>query len=292
MAVSFEGQVAVVTGAGRGLGRAYALELAKLGARVVVNDPGVAMDGAQASAKPADEVCDEIRALGGEAEPSYASVASFAGGAEIVQAALDHWGRVDAIVCNAGILRDKAFHKMSEDDWDAVFAVHIKGCFSVLRAAWPVFREQSYGRVVMATSTSGLYGNFGQANYGAAKAAMVGLMNVLKLEGEKYDVRVNLVAPSAATRMTENLMSDEQNAQYGPDHVAPVVALLASRDCPDSGVIIEAVAGRIARTAVLRGKGVNYEIDRARDVDWVMAHWDEITSLDDAKLWWDLTRPL
>jgi NAD(P)-dependent dehydrogenase (short-subunit alcohol dehydrogenase family) len=260
MAVSFEGQVAVVTGAGRGLGRAYALELAKLGARVVVNDPGVAMDGAQASAKPADEVCDEIRALGGEAEPSYASVASFAGGAEIVQTALDHWGR--------------------------------KGCFSVLRAAWPVFREQSYGRVVMATSTSGLYGNFGQANYGAAKAAMVGLMNVLKLEGEKYDVRVNLVAPSAATRMTENLMSDEQNAQYGPDHVAPVVALLASRDCPDSGVIIEAVAGRIARTAVLRGKGVNYEIDRARDVDWVMAHWDEITSLDDAKLWWDLTRPL
>ncbi len=292
MTISLEGQVAIVTGAGRGLGRAYAMELARRGARVIVNDPGVAMDGAEGSSKPADEVCDQIRELGGEAQPSYDSVASFDGGAAIVQAALDAWGRVDAVVCNAGILRDRAFHKMTEDDWDSVMNVHIKGCFNVLRHAWPVFREQSYGRVVMVTSTTGLFGNFGQANYGAAKAAMIGFMNVLKLEGQKYDVRVNLLAPSATTRMTEDLMPAELVAKFGPEHVAPVVAVLASRDCPDTGLIIEAVAGRIARSAVVRGTGVTYDESQLRDAEWVLANWEQITSLDDAELWWHLQQPL
>ena len=292
MSISFEGQVAIVTGAGRGLGRAYALELARLGARVVVNDPGVGMAGDAGSSAPADEVCAEIRAAGGEAIASYDSVAEFAGGEAIVASARDAWGRVDAVVCNAGILRDKAFHKMSEEDWDAVFGVHIKGSFTVLRAAWPIFRDQAYGRVVMATSTSGLFGNFGQANYGAAKAAMVGLMNVLKIEGEKYGIRANLIAPSATTRMTEALMPAEMVAKFGPEHVAPVVAFLASRDCPESGTIVEAVAGRIARSAVVRGRGIAYDAAKAPDVDWVAAHWKEIGSLDGAQLMWNLTEKL
>ncbi len=292
MAISFEGQVAIVTGAGRGLGRAYARELAGLGARVVVNDPGVGVAGDEGSATPADEVCEEIRAAGGVAVASYDSVSEFVGGEAIVATALDTWGRVDAVVCNAGILRDRAFHKMSEDDWDAVFGVHIKGCFTVLRAAWPSFREQAYGRVVMATSTSGLFGNFGQANYGAAKAAMVGLMNVLKLEGEKYGIRANLISPSATTRMTESLMSPEMAAKFGPEHVAPVVAFLASRDCPASGTIVEAAAGRVARSALLRGRGVEYDPAEAPDVEWVAAHWNEIESLEGSRPMWSLSEEL
>jgi NAD(P)-dependent dehydrogenase (short-subunit alcohol dehydrogenase family) len=290
--VSFEGQVAIVTGAGRGLGRAYAHELAKLGARVVVNDPGAGVEGQGGDAGPAETVCREIRAAGGEAVASLDSVASFAGGAAIVKTAVERWGRIDAVVCNAGILRDRAFHKMEEDDWDQVIGVHLKGCFTVLRAAWPHFREQRYGRVVMATSGTGLFGNFGQSNYGAAKAGMIGLMHTLKLEGEKYDVRVNLIAPSAATRMTENLMSAELNAKLGPEHVAPVVALLASRDCPDSGLVIESMAGRISRSAILRGRGIEYDEDKPRDADWIAAHWDRIASLDGARLMWSLGESL
>jgi NAD(P)-dependent dehydrogenase (short-subunit alcohol dehydrogenase family) len=292
MTISLENQVAVVTGAGRGLGRAYALELARLGASVVVNDPGVAMDGSEGSSKPADEVCEEIRAAGGQAIANHDSVARFDGGAAIVQTALDQWGRLDAVVCNAGILRDRAFHKMSEDDWDSVMGVHIKGCFNVLRNAWPTFREQRYGRVVMITSTTGLFGNFGQSNYGAAKAAMIGFMNTLKLEGQKYDIRVNLVAPSATTRMTEDLMPAEIVASLGPEHVAPVVGLLCSRECPDTGLVIEALAGRVARSAIVRGKGITYEVKEPVDADWVLANWKQITSLDDAALWWHLQQPL
>jgi len=289
--VSFEGQVAIVTGAGRGLGRAYAIELARLGARVVVNDPGAGVEGQGSDSAPAEQVCREIRAAGGEAIANLDSVASFAGGAGIVKTAIDRWGRIDAVVCNAGILRDRAFHKMSEEDWDQVIGVHLKGCFTVLRAAWPHFREQRYGRVVMATSSTGLFGNFGQSNYGAAKAGMIGLMHTLKLEGEKYDIRVNLIGPSAYTRMTDGLMSAEQNAKLGPEHVAPVVALLASRDCPESGVIIEALAGRISRSAIVRGHGVEYD-DKPRDPDWIAAHWDRVTSLDGAKLMWSLGESL
>jgi NAD(P)-dependent dehydrogenase (short-subunit alcohol dehydrogenase family) len=290
--ISFDGQVAIVTGAGRGLGRAYARQLARLGAKVVVNDPGSAVSGEGEDAGPAEQVCREIRAEGGEAVPSLDSVASFAGGKGIVQTALDRWGRVDAVVCNAGILRDRAFHNQSEDDWDQVVAVHLKGCFTVLHAAWPHFREQRYGRVVMATSSTGLFGNFGQSNYGAAKAGMIGLMHTLKLEGEKYDIRVNLIAPGAYTRMTEGLMSAEQNQKMSPEHVAPVVALLASRDCPDSGAIIEAVAGRISRTAIVRGHGIEYDLDKPRDPDWIAAHWEQIASLEGAQVMWSLAETL
>jgi len=290
--ISFEGQVAIVTGAGRGLGRAYAKELARLGAKVVVNDPGAAVDGAGSDAGPAEQVCREIRAAGGEAVANLDSVASFAGGAGIVKTALDKWGRVDAIVCNAGILRDKAFHNQSEDDWDQVVAVHLKGCFTVLHAAWPQLRKQRYGRVVLCTSSTGLFGNFGQSNYGAAKAGMIGLMNTLKLEGEKYDIRVNTIGPSAYTRMTEGLMSAEQNAALSPEHVATVVAVLASRDCPDSGVILEAMAGRISRAAIVRGRGIDYDASKPRDPDWIAAHWDQITSLEGAQMMWSLGESL
>jgi len=290
--VSFEGQVAIVTGAGRGLGRAHAHQLARLGAKVVVNDPGASVEGQGGDAGPAETVCREIREAGGEAVASLDSVASFAGGQSIVNIALERWGRVDAVVCNAGILRDRAFHKMSEDDWDQVIDVHLKGCFTVLRAAWPHFREQRYGRVVMVTSGTGLYGNFGQANYGAAKAGMIGLMNTLKLEGEKYGVRVNLIGPSAATRMTEPLMSAEMNAKLAPEHVSAVVALLASRDCPDTGMIIESMAGRISRSAIVRAPGVDYDDAKPRDPDWLAAHWDRIASLDGARLMWNLGESL
>jgi NAD(P)-dependent dehydrogenase (short-subunit alcohol dehydrogenase family) len=292
MSVSFEGQVAIVTGAGRGLGRAYALELARLDARVVVNDLGGAVDGSASSQTPAEEVCAEIRKAGGEAVPSFDSVASMAGGQAMVRKALDTWGRLDALVCNAGILRDRTLHNMSEDDWDAVFAVHIKGCFTLMHAAWPVFRERRYGRVVLATSSSGLYGNFGQANYAAAKAAMIGLMNVAKLEGEKYNIAVNLIGPGASTRMTQGLVSDEMAARMTPDHVAPVVAYLASSACQDSGYIIEAVAGRYNRASVVRGRGIGFDPAERKDVSWVAAHWDEITRLDGAEPMWTIGEPL
>ena len=292
MSISFEGQVAIVTGAGRGLGRAYALELASAGARVVVNDLGANMDGEASSATPAEEVCAEIRANGGEAVPNLDSVATMEGGEGIVKTALETWGRVDAIVCNAGILRDRTLHKMSESDWDAVLQVHLKGCFTVLRAAWPTLREQRYGRIVLATSTTGLYGNFGQANDGAAKAGMIGLMNVLKLEGEKYGIGVNLIAPSAATRMTEGLMTPEQLANFGPEHVAPVVTYLASRECTDTGWILQASAGHFCRVAVLKGRGVSYDPAERPDVAWVAGQWDAIANLEGAQPMWALIETL
>jgi NAD(P)-dependent dehydrogenase (short-subunit alcohol dehydrogenase family) len=292
MSISLEDQVAIVTGAGRGLGRAYALELARLGAKVVVNDLGGSVDGTERSATPAEEVCDEIRKAGGEALANFESVATMAGGQAMVQAALDRWGRLDAIVCNAGILRDRTLHNMSEDDWDSVFAVHIKGCFTVMRAAWPVFRERRYGRVVLATSSSGLYGNFGQANYAAAKAAMIGLMNTAKLEGEKYNIAVNLIGPSAMTRMTQGLVTGEVTARMSAEHVAPVVAYLASSECQDSGLIIEAIGGHYNRAAVVKGRGVRFDANERKDVDWVAAHWSEITSLEGAEPMWAILESL
>ena len=194
MTIRFDGQVALVTGAGAGLGRAYAVDLALRGARVVVNDLGGNPFGEGEDRAPAQKVADEIMAMGGEAVANFDSVSSYDGGFNMVKTAIDTFGRLDVVICNAGILRDVAFHNMSEADWDAIFAVHAKGAFTVLRAAWPVFRQQGYGRVVLTTSSSGIYGQFGQSNYGAAKTAMLGLMNVLKQEGGKYNGNVNQCA--------------------------------------------------------------------------------------------------
>ncbi len=286
MAISFEGQVALVTGAGAGLGRAYAMDLAKRGAKVVVNDLGGDPHGQGENRAAAQKVVDEIKAAGGEAVPNYSSVADYDGGFEMVKTAIDTWGRLDVVVCNAGILRDVAFHNMSEEDWDKVFAVHIKGSFTVLRAAWPVFRQQSYGRVVLTTSSSGIYGQFGQANYGAAKTAMLGLMNVLKQEGAKYNVMVNTVAPVAGTRLTQTVMPQEMVDRLKPELVSPAVVYLVSKENTDSGMVIEAGAGNFNRAAIVKGPGLQAGMAEVKDAEWVQANWGAITSLEGAQPMW------
>ena len=247
MTVSLAGQVAIVTGAGRGLGRAYAIDLAAHGAKVLANDNGCDVNGRGEDQRPADETVAAIKAAGGEAIANYESVASYEGGYNIVKQAIDSWGRVDAIVCNAGMLRDSALHNLAEEDWDAILSTHLKGCYTLLRHAWPIFRQQAYGRVVLATSSSGLYGNFGQSNYASAKAGMVGLMNVTKLEGAKYNVMVNCIGPAAATRMTAALIGEERARAMRPELVAPAVTYLASPQCTESGLIIEALGGTFNR---------------------------------------------
>ncbi len=286
MAISFEGQVALVTGAGAGLGRAYAIDLAKRGARVVVNDLGGDPHGQGENTAPAQKVVDEIRASGGEATANYDSVASYDGGFNMVKTAIDAYGRLDVVICNAGILRDVAFHNMSEDDWDRVFAVHIKGSFTVLRAAWPVFRQQSYGRAVLTTSSSGIWGQFGQANYGAAKTGMLGLMNVLKQEGAKYNVMVNTVAPVAGTRLTQTVMPQEMVDRLKPEFVVPAVTYMVSNQCTDSGLIIEAGAGSYNRAVMVKGPGVRPGLDDMKDAEWVAENWGQITSLEGAEPMW------
>ncbi|MCC7365693.1 MAG: SDR family NAD(P)-dependent oxidoreductase [Dehalococcoidia bacterium] len=293
MDLSFEGQTVIVTGAGRGLGRAHALEFARRGATVVVNDNGCDVNGRGSDTSVADAVCEEIRAAGGRAIASYEDVAQYEGGYNVVKAAMDGTGRLDAVVCNAGILRDLAFHNMSEDDWDSSLGAHLKGCFTVLRAAWPVFRQQAYGRVVMTTSVSGLYGNFGQANYAAAKAGMVGLMNTLKLEGEKYNVTVNIISPAGGTRMsgtvpTRSNAIDPERPPMHPEQVSPAVVYMSSRECTDSGLVIHAQGGNFYRVAVMRGHGVAAEPGVEHDTEWVRANWARITDMANPYIMWDL----
>ena len=286
MAISFEGQVALVTGAGNGLGRAYALDLAKRGAKVVVNDLGGDPHGQGENASAAQKVVDEIKAAGGDAAANHHSVSSYDGGFNMVKTAIDNFGRLDVVICNAGILRDTAFHNMSEEDWDRVFAVHIKGSFTVLRAAWPVFRQQAYGRVILTTSSSGIYGQFGQANYGSAKTAMLGLMNVLKQEGVKYNVNVNTIAPVAGTRLTQTVMSQEMVDKLVPEMVVPAVTYMVSKDCSDSGLIIEAGAGNFNRAAIVKGPGLRPGMDDLKSAEWCEENWPTITSLEGAEPQW------
>lgn len=286
MAISFQGQVALVTGAGNGLGRAYALDLAKRGAKVVVNDLGGDPHGQGENASAAQKVVDEIKAAGGEAAANHDSVSSYDGGFNMVKTAIDSFGRLDVVICNAGILRDTAFHNMSEDDWDKVFAVHIKGSFTVLRAAWPVFRQQAYGRVVLTTSSSGIYGQFGQANYGSAKTAMLGLMNVLKQEGAKYNVNVNTIAPVAGTRLTQSVMPQEMVDKLLPEMVVPAVTYMVSKECSDSGLIIEAGAGNFNRAAIVKGPGIRPGMDDLKSAEWCQENWPAITSLEGAEPQW------
>jgi len=292
MAVRLDGQVALVSGAGRGLGRAYAMDLAKHGAKVIINDFGGSVSGEGSDDTPAQQVVNEIKAAGGEAIANAGDVGSYEDCFNMVKLAIDTYGRLDAIVANAGILRDVTIHNMSEQDWDLVVRVHLKQCYNLLRHAWPVFRQQAYGRVVMATSTSGLIGNFGQANYGAAKSAMYGLMNVAKLEGEKYNVMVNLISPGAATRMTNNLPGQtntdqaERDIVMAPDHVAPAVTYMCSPQCVESGVAIEASGGRYGRIAFVRNEGLTYDPHGFKDADWVEANWSKITDISAAKAPW------
>lgn len=250
--VDFKDRVAVITGAGGGLGREHALLLAGLGAAVVVNDLGGNVDGTGAASSAADAVVAEIVATGGAAVAEYSSVATPDGGAAIVQKALDEFGRLDVVINNAGILRDKSFANMEEDQVTAVLDVHLRGAFWVTRAAWPHMREQSYGRVLMTSSASGAMGNFGQSNYGAAKMGLIGLMNVLKLEGAKYNIKVNAIAPIAVTRMTEELLGSFGITvdQFGPQAVSPAVAYLTSESCDLTGEIWSVGGGSVSRIFV------------------------------------------
>ncbi|RFU37275.1 SDR family NAD(P)-dependent oxidoreductase [Actinomadura logoneensis] len=251
----YDGRVAIVTGAGHGLGRQHALELAARGAKVVVNDLGGDRSGVGASAGPAQEVVDEIVKNGGAAVASPDNVATPEGAEAIVRAAVDSFGKLDIVVNNAGILRDRSFKNMSVEEWDAVIAVHLRGSFLVTKAAWPHLRENGHGRIVNTSSPAGLFGNFGQANYATAKMGLVGFTKTLAHEGAKYDIKANAIAPVAWTRMTEDLFPADFADRLGVDKVTPLVAYLAHESNPDSGEVYTVGGGRIARILVAEGPG-------------------------------------
>jgi len=253
--IRFDGKVAIVTGAGGGLGRQHALELARRGAKVVVNDLGGSVDGSGGSSAAAEAVVAEIKAFGGEAIANGSSVTDDAGVAHMVQQAMDAWGRIDILVANAGILRDKTFSKMEIADFEAVMNVHVMGTVKPAKAVWEIMKAQNYGRIVVTTSSTGLYGNFGQSNYGAAKLALIGFMNTLKIEGQKNNIHVNAISPVAATRMTENLMPAEVLAKLKPEYVTPAVVYLVSEEAP-TGVVMTAGAGAFAQARIYETEGV------------------------------------
>jgi NAD(P)-dependent dehydrogenase (short-subunit alcohol dehydrogenase family) len=280
VSIRFDRRVAIVTGAGGGLGRCYALELGRRGAKVVVNDLGGAVDGDGGSPNMAQAVVDEIAAAGGEAVANHDSVTDRDGAQRIVDEAVTRFGSVDILVNNAGILRDKTFAKMELDDFEKVVDVHLMGSVNVTRAAFPLMKETGYGRIVLTSSSSGLYGNFGQTNYGAAKLGLVGFMNSLKLEGTKYGIRVNCVAPTAATRMTDGLWPPGVDDALAPEYVVPAVIFLCSEDAP-TGHIIEAGGTYFARVAIVEATGVVLG-PRATAED-VAARYEEIADLSGAR---------
>lgn len=254
----FDGKVAIVTGAGAGLGRAYALLLAERGAKVVVNDLGVSVKGEGSNSKAADIVVEEIKKKGGIAVANYDSVEF---GEKIVKTAVDNFGTVDIVINNAGILRDVSFQKMSDLDWDIIMKVHLKGTFSVTKAAWNIMRNKGYGRIVNTSSSSGIFGSFGQANYAAAKLGVHGFSQSLAKEGESKDIKVNTIAPLAGTRMTETVNPKEFTEALSPAFVAPLVAVLCHDSCPDSGSLFEVGAGYVCKDRWNRSEGVLFPLD-------------------------------
>ncbi len=278
MTIRFDDQVVIVTGSGNGLGKSHALEFARRGARVVVNDLGGARDGSGASSEAARAVVDEIESLGGQALANGANVANYDQVEAMVGEAIDKWGRVDVLVNNAGILRDKTFAKMDLADFQMVVDVHLTGSVDCTKAVWEPMRERQYGRIVMTTSSSGLYGNFGQSNYGAAKFALIGLMNTLCLEGHKYGIKVNALSPVAATRMTEDLMPEQMLALLRPEAVTPAVIFMASKDAPNRQ-IIAAGAGGFAKVTIQETPGIFLEADD-RTAENVAAEWENIAATE------------
>lgn len=281
MTIGFDGRVAVVTGAGHGLGRSYALAMGARGAKVVVNDIGGAIDGNGTSATPADAVVDEVRAAGGEAVANYDSVAERDSAAGIVQTAIDNYGQVDIVINNAGIVRDKTFHKMSLDDYEFVVKVHLLGSVYVTHAAFPHMRDANYGRILMVSSNSGIYGNFGQTNYSAAKMGVVGFMNALKLEGARHNITVNALAPLAATRIAEpsGIFNTYDPELVTTDAVAAMVTYLVSEDCTDSGNIIAATAGYYSRIQIVESEGVQVDPRAEISPEKISEMWPDIVDV-------------
>jgi NAD(P)-dependent dehydrogenase (short-subunit alcohol dehydrogenase family) len=275
--LGYDGKVAIITGAGGGLGRSHALELAKRGALIVVNDLGGSVDGEGGSHTAAQQVVDEIKAAGGEAVPNYDSVATPEGGASIVKTALDAWGKVDIVINNAGILRDAAFKNMDAEKLEPVLDVHVKGAFYVTQAAWASMRENNYGRIVNTSSAAGIFGNFGQTNYGAAKAGLVGFTRVLAVEGAKNNIKANAIAPVAKSRMTEDLLGPLVD-KLGPEFITPVVAWLAHEDCPVTGEVYSCGGGHVAR--VFTGVTQGWTDTESLTVEDIRDHFDEIRDED------------
>lgn len=271
--IDLDGRVAIITGAGGGLGRSYALLFAERGAKVVVNDVGGGDDGPSA-----DAVVAEIEQAGGTATANHDSVADADGGASIVASAIETFGRVDAVVNNAGILRDRSFAKMTEQEIRDVIDVHLLGAFHVTKAAWPHLKDQGYGRIVNTTSPAGLFGNFGQANYAAAKMGLVGLTRTLAIEGRKAGIGVNVVAPLAASRMTETILPPDVLAKLDPSLVAPLVAYLCSEACTTSGAVLTAGGGHVARVGVVQGPGVT--LGDGLTPEALAERWDEVLDLE------------
>jgi len=278
--IRFDGRVAVVTGAGGGLGKAYALLLASRGAKVVVNDLGTSFKGEGKSSNAADLVVQEIKEKGGEAIANYDSVEN---GESIIKTALDKWGRIDIVINNAGILRDVTFQKMGQKDWDLIYQVHLKGSYSVTKAAWNHMRDQNYGRIIMVTSAAGLYGNFGQANYSSMKSALIGLGKTLAIEGEKRNVRVNIIAPLAGSRMTETIMPPDLVKALKPDYVAPLVAFLVHESCTENGQVFEVGAGWISKVRLQRTQGCFIPVAHGVfSPEAVRDHWEKVNDWKNA----------
>ncbi len=282
--IRFDDRVAIVTGAGAGLGRTYALSLASKGAKVVVNDLGGARDGSGGGTSAADQVVEEIKKAGGEAVANYDSVATKEGGENIVKTAVDNYGKVDILINNAGILRDKSFTKISEEEWDLVVQVHLKGAFCVTQPAFKIMRENNYGRIIMTTSGAGLYGNFGQSNYCSAKMGLVGLMNNLSLEGAKYNIKVNTIIPVAASRLTEDIMPPDLFNKLKPELITPLVVYLSSEANQDTKMLFNCAAGWFSRAEILCAPGaIIGDGKREIAVEEIRDTWEKITSLEGAK---------
>ncbi len=282
--IKFDGRVAIVTGAGAGLGKTYALELAKRGAKVVVNDLGGARDGSGASHNAADVVVDEIKKAGGQAVANYDSVATVEGGENMVKTAVDNFGKLDILINNAGILRDKSLSKMTEQEWDIIHQVHLKGAFCCTKPALEAMKKNAYGRVMFTTSGAGLYGNFGQANYAAAKTGLLGFMHVVSIEGAKYNIKANTIAPIAASRLTEDVMPPEMFAKLKPEFVMPLVLFLVSEDNQDTSMIFNCGGGWYSRSAIVCAPGVIIgDGKRAITPEEIKDNWKKITSLEGAK---------
>ena len=282
MTIKFDDKVVIVTGAGGGLGKSHALEFARRGAKVVVNDLGGSVDGSGDASDAANAVVEEIKAEGGEAIANGASVADQSGVQNMIDEVMSKWGRIDILVNNAGILRDKSFHKISLEEFNAVMDVHFQGSVYTSHAVYPIMREQNFGRIIFTTSSGGLSGNFGQANYGAAKMAMIGLMNCLKIEGQKYNVHSSAVAPVALSRMTENLFPEGIGERFLPEYVTPAVIYLASDDAPN-GAIIGAGAGVFTQFRIFETMGLALGTGDDMTPENIAAGWSSVADMDDAR---------